>query len=269
MYRAIFIDIDGTLRDNNKNISQRTINVIEKLVRNGILVVISSGGPRKYTENVSKESKASNSIISSNGASIYDYGDKKIIYENIMDKQACIELYKVAKNAGVNFAMNVGDDRIEIKANDDISQILGTDIENFIYKNNIVQCIILDEDYNKIKGLYTDIKKVKNVEIINRHISLIDDNASKIGNIYYDIASKNTNKGNGILEFCKVLNINIKDTIAIGNDFNDVPMFNVVGYSVAMQNSDDEVKKYADEITKSNEDDGVAIFLEKLLSNLQ
>ena len=41
-------------------------------------------------------------------------------------------------------------------------------------------------------------------------------------------------------------------------------MFKVAGYSVAMKNSNDEVKKYADEITESNENDGVAIFLEKL-----
>ena len=66
------------------------------------------------------------------------------------------------------------------------------------------------------------------------------------------------------MEFCKALNISLEETVAIGNDFNDVPMFKVAGYSVAMKNSNDEVKKYADEITESNENDGVAIFLEKL-----
>ena len=268
MYKVVFIDIDGTLRDNKKSISQRTIEAIKLVTSKNILVVICSGRPRKYTENVSRECNASKYIISSNGGSIYNYENKNVIYENIMDKHACIELYNIAKKAGVNFAMNVDDGRVVTKLDkdDNTEQLLKTNIESFVYKNNIVQCIILDDDYNKIKNLYSDIIKVKNAAIKNQHKSLIDSGSPRTGNIYYDITDENTNKGNAILEFCKALNIRLSDTIAIGNDYNDVPMFKVAGYSVAMKNSDDEVKKYADYVTESNDDDGVAIFLENLIN---
>ena len=69
------------------------------------------------------------------------------------------------------------------------------------------------------------------------------------------------------LKLCELLNIDEKDAIAIGDDYNDISMFKIVGYSVAMENSSDEVKSYADHVTKSNEEDGVAIFLEKLINN--
>ena len=268
MYKDVFIYIDGTLRDNKKSISQRTIEAIKLVTSKNILVVICSGRPRKYTENVSRECNASKYIISSNGGSIYNYENKNVIYENIMDKHACIELYNIAKKAGVNFAMNVDDGRVVTKLDkdDNTEQLLKTNIESFVYKNNIVQCIILDDDYNKIKNLYSDIIKVKNAAIKNQHKSLIDSGSPRTGNIYYDITDENTNKGNAILEFCKALNIRLSDTIAIGNDYNDVPMFKVAGYSVAMKNSDDEVKKYADYVTESNDDDGVAIFLENLIN---
>ena len=61
----------------------------------------------------------------------------------------------------------------------------------------------------------------------------------------------------------------MKDTIAIGDDFNDLDMFKVVGYSVAMENASENIKKVVDEITLSNDEDGVAIFLDKLLKEIK
>lgn len=83
--------------------------------------------------------------------------------------------------------------------------------------------------------------------------------------IFFDVANVGVSKGNGIKNFCKNLNIDLKDTIAIGDEDNDISMFNVVGYKVAMGNGSKELKKYADEITETNDNDGVAVFLEKLV----
>lgn len=92
MYKAIFIDIDGTLRNSKKEISKRTINSIKNITDRGIFVILCSGRPRKYTEDISKECYASKYIITSSGGNIYDYEENKILYVNIMNKQACVEL---------------------------------------------------------------------------------------------------------------------------------------------------------------------------------
>ena len=63
----------------------------------------------------------------------------------------------------------------------------------------------------------------------------------------------------------EILNIPKEDTIAIGDDNNDLSMFEQVGYRVAVDNAIDIVKEKADEITLTNDEDGVAVFLEKLL----
>ena len=68
MYKAIFIDIDGTLRTDEKVITKRTKEAIKKIVDLGIFVIICSGRPRKSTIQVSQEAGASNYVISSNGA---------------------------------------------------------------------------------------------------------------------------------------------------------------------------------------------------------
>lgn len=62
------------------------------------------------------------------------------------------------------------------------------------------------------------------------------------------------------------MNIDLKDTMAFGDDYNDVPMFETVGHAVVMGNANDYIKKnYADEIAEDNNLDGVAKVLERIL----
>lgn len=267
MYEAIFIDIDGTLRDNNKNISKRTIRAIKNTVEKGIYVVLSSGRPKKYTEEISKECGASQYIITSNGGNIYNYEQNKIIYNNVMSKQAIIELYKIAEQADVRIVMDVGENRVvnKLKYLDGSETVLNIDIETFVEKNEVQLCTISDTNFGKMEKLQEQIDKIKDIEIKQKLKSFGDGKKNKEEIMYYFIANKESCKGNAIEKFCEVLNIDLKNTIAIGDDYNDISMFKVVGHSVVMENANNEVKKYADEITMSNERDGVAIFLENLL----
>lgn len=270
MCKIIFVDLDGTLRDNNKNISKRTIKAITEISKRGILVVLCTGRPQKYTENISRECNASRYIITSSGANIYDYESNKIMYINGMNKEACINLYNIAKKANVRFSMNVGDRIVtnRLKYFDGSEIELTEDIVSFVEKNNIFQCNIADKEFDRMKDIVTIIEKVSNCEIKNRHKSLLDSTYPKIGDIYCDVSDHDTCKGNAIKKLCELLDISLEKTIAIGDDYNDISMFKVAGYSVAMGNSSDEIKKYANEVTKSNEEDGVACFLDKLIKKI-
>lgn len=270
MYKAIFIDIDGTLRDNNENISDKTIEMIKEVTKKGILVVLCSGRPRKYTEDVSKVCGASKYIITSGGSNIYDYEEDKELYINRMNKEACIQLYHIAEKANVRFIMNVGESRVvnKLKHLDGTEIELKTDIETFVNENNVLQCVISDSDFNNIKKIKEQIEKVKNVEIKNQSKNLIEGIETTRKSGYCDVANIETSKGNGIKELCKILKIDLKDTIGIGDDFNDIEMFKIVGHSVAMGNANDNVKQYADEVTDTNENNGVAMFLERLLKEI-
>lgn len=267
MCKAIFIDIDGTLRNSKRELTNKTIETIKRATEHGIIIVLCSGRPRKYTEIISKQCFASQYIITSGGGNIYDYKSKKTLYKNIMNKQACKDLYKIAKKVDARFLMDVGECRVVNKVEHfDGSEIkLKGDIYSFIDTNDIMQCTIADRDFDKIKSIGDEIRNIKNVEIKNQHKSLTNKNYSKDGTIYYDVANIESSKGYAIKEFCKILNIKIEETIAIGDGLNDLNMFENVGYSVAMKNAHPKVKKVADEITDSNDNDGVALFIEKLL----
>lgn len=239
MIKAIFIDIDGTLRDSNGNLSAKTIETIKKVNEKGILVILCSGRPREYVENISRQCNASKYIIASNGGIVFDYESNEIIYKNIIDKEIIIKLCKIAKEGNTNFIID-SDESI---------------------------CTIYDEDFTKIRKLRKSIEKIKKVEIKQEVVSLGDDNISNKKRLYYFISNIELNKGYAIKKICEKLNINKENTIAIGDDINDLSMFEQVGYKVAVDNAVDIVKEKADEITLSNDEDGVAVFLNKLLEN--
>lgn len=270
MIKAIFIDIDGTLRDSNRNLSARTIETIRKVTEKGILVILCSGRPRKYTEEISRECFASKYIITSSGGNIYDYEQNKILYVNKMDKEALIKLYKIANPEDVRFIMNVGEGRVVNKVkHPNQEKQLEEDIREFVYKNDVVQCTIADSNFDKIKNLIPKIEKVENVEIKNRHKSLLDAKFKDDKTIFCDVANINSNKGNAVKKLLEILNIKKEETIAIGDDMNDLSMFEQVGYKVAVDNAIDIVKENADEITLSNDEDGVAVFLDKMLKEME
>ena len=205
-------------------------------------------------------------IITSSGGIIYDYEENKVLYVNEMNKEALIKLYEIANPEDVRYIMHVGEGRVVNKVKHADQEIkLDKDIKDFVYNNPIVQCTIADNNFNKIKNLIPKIDKVEKVEIKNRHKSLLDDRFKDDKTVFCDIANIDSNKGNAVKMLLEFLNISKEDTIAIGDDNNDISMFEQVGYRVAVDNAIDIVKERADEISLSNDEDGVAVYLEKLL----
>lgn len=255
MYKIIFIDIDGTLRNDNKEITDRTKEAINKIVRKGIKVVICSGRRTQYTEEVSKEALASSYIIGCNGGEIVDYNKKETIYLNRIEKEEVNVLYYLAQKYGVQ-ADIISQKNAEIPLQDTI--------ENFVKTNSVIQCIFSSTVLEKIEKIRKDIELINNVEIVNLSKCLVDSKLPKEQPFFLDIACKGTSKGNGIKKLCEYLKIDLKETVAIGDSYNDLTMFEVVGHSVVMGNAPDDIKKIADEVTDTNNNDGVAKFLEKI-----
>ena len=187
-----------------------------------------------------------------------------------MNKEAIIKLYEIANPEDVRFIMNVGEGRVVNKVkHPDQEKQLEEDIREFAYKNDVVQCTIADSNFDKIKNLIPKIEKVENVEIKNRHKSLLDAKFKDDKTIFCDIANIDSNKGNAVKKLLGILNIKKEETIAIGDDMNDLSMFEQVGYKVAVDNAINIVKENADEIILSNDEDGVAVFLDKMLKEME
>lgn len=268
MYKAIFIDIDGTLRDDLGKISERTKQAIREVRKKGMIVVICSGRPINSTVEVSKICYASEFVVTSNGAHGYDYKKDKCIFKNPMKQEACIKLYNLAKENDTNFIMNTEKGRFVLKkTNNEYDILLNEPIDNFVKKYDIMQCLLQDKSFEKIRDLKADIEKIEGVGIKNQSKSLTNPKMKPRELTYYDVADEKTSKGYGVRKMCEALNINLNEVISIGDDYNDISMFDVTGLSVVMGNANDEVKSKAKYEIPSNNEEGVAIFLENLVKN--
>lgn len=268
MYKVVFIDIDGTLRNDLGEISRRTKEAVRRAVESGIIVIICSGRPVRSTVEVSEKCFASEFIITSNGAYGYNYKENKCMFKNKMEKQACLKLYELAEKNNVNFIMNTEKGRFcTKKKNNETDYLLNEQIEEFLEKTDVMQCLLHDSSFEKIRDLKPYVEKIENVGIKNQSKSLTDPNKNPLSYTYFDIADEKTSKGFGVKKMCEALNIDVKDAISIGDDYNDVSMFEQTGLSVVMGNANDEVKSKAKYKTLDNNKDGVAVFLEELIKN--
>ena len=260
--KLIFIDSDGTLKKNDSTISGKVKKAIQENKKIGNKIIICTARPRYQTLEVMKEAGADSIIISSNGAEVYDSNDNKIIFNSFIDKDLVIKLVEYAYSKDVRIILAMDDyDYVTKEARNPNQRLLS----NINYKEelgecNIKQCMFIDkksEEIYKIKDLLSTDNRLHIVDEINENSSYEEK--------WFSIANSNCSKGNAIMALSKYLNIPIENTIAIGNDKNDVSMFEVAGLSVAVANASDDIKSKVDHVTLSNDEDGVATFLETLI----
>ena len=131
-------------------------------------------------------------------------------------------------------------------------------------ENPITQCVFSSLNLENIRNIKDEINDIKDIEIVNLSKCLVNNKFPKEKPFFLDITCKDTSKGNAIKNLCEYLKIDLKDSVAIGDSYNDITMFEVVGHSVAMGNAPEDIKKIVDEVTDTNNEDGVAKFLENL-----
>lgn len=262
--KVIFIDIDGTLTNDKNEITEYTKSVIKKAVSKGIYIIICSGRTNGYVVEKSRECNASNIVISSNGAMIFDYLNNKKIFEsnfnmNILEK---ILNYAIKFKVEATFNSTYKRYRTKMREKDYNKNIVKvnkvTDIDD------IVSQIVLDSnEYKNIKDFQYFIETLNEVEICNVSENLQQNKININDDYWMDLVVRGNSKGNAIRKVLQILNIEKEDTICFGDQENDTPMFEAVGIKVAMENAVDNLKKKADFVTFSNNENGVAKFIEE------
>lgn len=258
----ILIDSDGTLKKSDGSISPRTKKAILDNKKIGNVIVICTARPRYQTIDIMKESGASEIIVSSNGAEIYDCNKNMILKSMFINKEDVFELVKCAYSKDVRLILTATDFDYVTKEPRNSCQILlkESDWMNQLKDTNIKQCMFIDKKYQKVYEIKSELKNYKNIKIVDE-ICKDDPYEEK----WFSIANSLSSKGNALQFLADYLSVPIKNTIAIGNDKNDISMFKKSGYSVAVSNSQKEIRDLTDITTSSNDEDGVANVLETLL----
>ncbi len=259
MYKAVFLDLDGTLLDDDKNISKENREAIENASKKGAMVCLCSGRQQDFVKVLKEQAGASRYIICSNGTQIYDCDSGEEIFSMTVEEELTSDLYEIAKakdyviKLDTKYGKFINSDKYYFPT----EMLIEEDHEKFLAENKVLQITIatdteaeVDEIIKYLTGLRrTDIK------IYNKYKS-----ATKEGREFWgmNVINSNASKGNAINGLCKYLKIDVNDVIAMGDDLNDISMMQAVGMGVAMGNACKEVKEHAKEITKTNNENGVA-----------
>lgn len=267
MYKIIFCDLDGTLLDDNKNIPEVNVEYINKAIEKNCKFIISSGRSNMSIDYFNKYfgfDKIHNYAIAFNGAYIYRTDTKEKLAEHLVRGDLAIKVIKLCRKFNVDIMIykdetlwfDVLTDKIVMYAKRNMVNTKIVDNIEFITKNDVSKVIIIGEN-SELKSVEKEIYNMK----INKDLTTFF-SAKNL----YEFNPLNIDKGTGIEEVCKFLKIDIKETIAIGDNYNDLSMIKKAGIGICCFNGENEVKKYADYITVNDNNKGaVAEVIKKFI----
>ncbi len=266
MYRIIVCDLDETLLGPDKKVSKRNREAIKLARDKGVKFVPTTGRGYFSVENTLKELQmydAENEyVISYNGGIITEnksnrllhfeglpFGLAEMLYKKGLSYDVCIHVYTKDTGYICNISQSEREytsgrvDYTEVSAND-LSFLKGQDVVKLLYMN-------------KDKAYLQQIEKELSPYAGELEISYSS-------NRYIEFNRKGVSKGNGLLVLAKLLGVPQKDTIAIGDNLNDLSMIKAAGLGVGVRNTLEEMKPLCDVITKAAYDENaVAEVIEK------
>lgn len=229
--KLVALDIDGTLIDDEYNVSKNTIEAIKFLVNKGINIALVTGRANKAANKVENQIRIDLPIISHNGEEHNIY--TKIYIDDIFYVDVENEVTKYfAKNHGLEYKVvkKLGEDVIE-----DCNMVL------LIYDEDINQ-----EEIDRFKDLDLDITMSTPYAL--------------------EFIPKGVSKGNGLKKLSEILGVSREEILAVGNSLNDLSMLQFAGTGIAMKNSDEILLKLWNRVSEfTNNEEGVYNLLKELL----
>ena len=254
MIKMIAIDLDGTLLSDDKNISDYSLSILEKCKSKGLKIAFATARTEREAERLSKQADPDFQIL--NGGALVIKRNREVIYKS----QLSVEM----SNAIINECL---------KESGIINLSVITD--EFHYRR--VKPSSNHPDYSK--WTYNDYSKPLSTETYSIDIKTLNpDIANKIENNFkdiniikvtdvnaYRILHKDADKMAGVKAIAEEEKIALNEIAAFGDDYSDMRMLRECGTGIAMENGIAEIKKIAGYVCKSNNNDGVAKWIEEYL----
>lgn len=269
MKKLIAVDIDGTLINSDYKITERTKKALIQAQKGGHKLVISSGRSPSGIEGYAYElemDKYESYISAQNGTIVVDMKTKERVIEHFLEIDLVREILSYSEDIGIDYMIFRG------------KQVYSNKMETYklaeVIEKNQDSEVVLDEDLAKnIAFRPHNILLAQDENTISKPAKKLSerfgDQTSQMYSetYYYEIMPKDVSKGYALLEIAEYLGIDKENIIAFGDQGNDMSMIQMAGVGVAMGNAIDSLKDAADYITLTNNEDGIADYLEKHLLN--
>ena len=245
MFKAVIFDLDGTLLHTDQTVSDRTLNAIDKCRERGMKILLATARPERtaemYCDLIDFDAKAF-----SNGARIV-CGDK--ITEVTIPFESTAKVLGSLDGFGTRLTLETGGAAYSNKAVGDYDTIITDDLTAVAGKLNVL----------KVIAHIVDNREVLNIELPEGLYFSVS------GGYYMQIMNRDATKWLGVKAMLDRFGIVPEETVYFGDDFDDIEPIRRCGIGVAPANAIAEVKEAADLIVESNNEDGVAKFIEGMI----
>lgn len=243
----IVSDLDGTLLDNNKNISKENFEAINYFIMNGGKFSVATGRVIEATEGYMENIDINMPIIVYNGGVIYDYNNKKILKESFVSeeqKQVISKIKEDYNDIGIEVYANrklyvIKDSGHSKRSATEMLDII-YDVKEEIFNINWHKILVVgrEEVINNIEKTFFDKYNMK---------------GTRSGRTSFELLPENESKGQALKDIIKLCNLEDKKIICVGDNMNDLELLKEATFSFCPENGSKELKNHADFITPSNE----------------
>lgn len=260
MRGPIFLDIDGTLITSDFRVTERTSNALTAAARRGHRIILCSGRAVTGLQDIIAQLEVKPMMATLNGAYITDE-NRNIISESPFERETLLDMASLIKAEGLEYMYFFGEN-------------WGTEKKGEVYE--------YESNAVRRPGTAMPIEEISKTHKVHKLLSYGDREKSKVflGKLkplypeyeiepssptYVEINTPGVGKGMAVRTICSYLGCKAEDAICFGDYNNDISMFQTAGTRIAMGNAVPEVKALASQITASNDEDGIAIWIENNL----
>ena len=269
--KLVAMDLDNTLLDSDKQISEHTKEVLKEAIRQGVYIVPATGRIFKAIPEFLRNIEGVRYALCCNGATVYDQYEDKIIYTNHLSKDVTLTLFDMLdKYHCTHDIYQNGQGYMEKRYLEHLSDynITGHLLDLINATRLPVEDLgkHLEENpkgIEKISVFFDDMeeREAAREELVKKNIASVS--SALTNNI--ELNQFGCDKGDGLTHLAHHLGLSMDEVMACGDAGNDTMMIKAAGMGVVMKNGREELKKIADFVTKTNDEDGVAYAIEKFI----
>ncbi|MCL2170956.1 MAG: Cof-type HAD-IIB family hydrolase [Defluviitaleaceae bacterium] len=258
MYKLLACDMDGTLIGRDFILNKLDIDALQAAGKSGIHLVLCSGRSYESLKFFAQEIgmiSPGNFLIGFNGCTVYDLGADKVLREEGLGMDAAIAALAAHKDSDI-FA-----EPVVYKNSQDVLILGDGEWSREYMKTSRVNAIVCKDQISALGEMGGGVSKIifigeyKNLQKLAAILEMrLGDSAIVVFSAEYllEVMTSRTSKGAALGWLCQYLSIDLTQTIAIGDNFNDITMLNSAGLGVAVANAVDDVKKIADYVTTAD-----------------
>lgn len=267
-YKLLVLDLDGTLTNDRKEITPRTLTALMRAQDAGIKVVLCSGRPVYGIAHLGEQLRLADYggyIIAFNGGKIIEWQTKRVIMERKLPDELVPVVYQYAVDAGLailtyrgeTIVTNCSFDR-HVMHNAYINRLPIVELDDFLAEIEypVNKCLIVGEP-EPLHAL-----ELKMLPEVGDRLGIF-----RSAPYFLELVPPGIDKAVSLATLIDNIGVKREEVIACGDGYNDISIIEFAGLGVAMANAVDEVKEKADYVTLSNEEDGVACVIDKFILN--